>query len=217
MADVLRNTTPYGRKVWNETDPGATVLYKAAQHLLSPLAPGTVQRAANRIIPALEGEKPLYGRELKPGSEIARELTGFYIENFNFKNAVVQWSAEFRDMERQAGEHFVETVSRKTKFTPDEMLDAYKEADQRRFHYWQEMRKNVLAAQRGGVDIDEINSAMIERNLGKTERLGVLEGVYAPLKLNKETIHKAEQMGRKVPIAEIEKFMTQRQGISLDR
>lgn len=216
LSEAYQGKTESGREIWNKTDPGVDIATKSVQHVASVLKPGTLQRIERRIIPAIRNEQPLYGRKLEPGPEIARELTGMAIEQFDFRNGLAYRARTFTDLDKEAEGLFHRTVSQTQTTTPSDLLKSYQESDQRRFGIWQEMRKDFLAAVRQGVTVEEARKLMQARGMSRADVMAISNGKYIPMPISNQTRKRAQERKRVLPMPELNAYRQQAFKRSLD-
>lgn len=200
LIDVRRNETQRGGKVFNPQDDLGTKAAKVADHIAMTLTPGTVQRARRRIIPAFTDKQPEFGRQLNPGTEVAAELTGLRLENFNFKNGLAYKAGRFNKDLEDAELIFRKPVNR-LNAKPAELLESFEEAQGARFRLWTELRKDYLAALRNGVDPVDAVKTLDTMNLPKKMATGVATGIYDPWVPSNEMI---SRIGDRMSIEQIQ-------------
>lgn len=216
ISEAYQGKTESGREIWNKTDSGVDIATKSVQHVAGVLKPGTLQRIERRILPAIRNEQPLYGRKLELGPEIARELTGLAIEQFDFRNGLAFRARTFTDMDREAEGIFHKTISRTQTTTPQDLIASYQEADRRRFLIWQEMRKDFLAAVRQGVTVPEARKLMVARGVSQEDARAISNGRYLPLAITDQSRKRARERNRVLPMAELNTYRQQAAKRSLD-
>lgn len=216
VVDSLRNTTQTGREVFNPTDEMWEKSLKIGSHIGRTLLPGTVQRVERRIIPAITGEQPPYGRKLEPGPEIARELTGIAIEKLNFKNALGFKASQFKRDDNAAEQVFRSAIT--TSGTPSKqaLVDAYSEMDGRRFEVWKSLRGDFLAALRRGVTVREAKQILESKNVSLAEANAIARGQYLPMQVSPALRTRARELKRELPVAEIGEIITKNRNKTLD-
>lgn len=216
VVDSLRNTTQTGKDVFNPTDETWEKSLKVGQHIGRTLLPGTIQRVERRIIPAITGEQPPYGRKLEPGPEIARELTGIAIEKLNFKNALGFKASQFKRDDSNAEQIFRSAITTTGAPSKQALVDAYTEMDSRRFEVWKTLRGDFLAALRRGVTVREAKQILEGRNVSLIEANAIARGQYMPMQISPALRTRARELKRELPMEEIRQIITQNRNKSLD-
>lgn len=216
IIEARNGKTDSGREIVNPTDTKTDAFQKQVQHVLKSLQPGTLQRIERRILPAFRNEQPAYGRKLEVGPEIAREVTGVAVEKFSFKNGLAFRAREFADLDKAAESVFHQTLSRTQTTTREDVLNAYKESDARRFLVWKEMRKDFMAAVRQGVTSTEARKLMSARGVSQRDALAIAAGRYVPMAISDQSFKRASERQRQIPIGDIRRFQAESGRRSLD-
>lgn len=216
LIEARNGRTDEGREIVNQTDEPMDAFQKRVGHVLKVFEPGTVQRVQRRLLPAIRNEQPTFGRKLEVGPEIARELTGFAVEKFNFKTGLAFRSRDFVKNDQAAESVFHKTISRTQTTTQDDLLAAYKEADNRRFKIWQEFRKDFMAAVRNGVPLVDAQKTMLARGVTKADVAAISSGIYMPMSISQKSMAFAKERNRELPIDALVQYMTTVKGTSLD-
>lgn len=216
VREAYEGVTDEGRRIFNKTDAPMEKLQKQINHAERALWPALAQRLEKRIVPALKGEQPVFGRKLEPGREIFSEITGFRMEKHSYKIALDFRARDFRADDYYAEQVFHDAVSRIAKSTPEEVVEAYKESDQRRFQIWKEMRRDFLATVRGGVFPPDAQKILEGRGVAKRDANLIAQGVYKPNPISDASREKALKAGRVIPEAEINIYQLGVDGKSLD-
>lgn len=167
VVDVLRNTTSDGRPVYNpaeadEVKKGEDI----ARHLLAPFVPDVVRRPLTRIIPALRGAEDVRGQPLDPGDEMLK-AAGITITTLEPLSRIGAQAVAHRVRVRDATMIF--TSALRTLNTPDEedILDAYRRAEESRFKVWQDTYDIVTIARKAGKSDRDIRE-MLRMGVGRT-------------------------------------------------
>lgn len=198
LVDVARNKTERGGQVWNPQDDISTKAVKIADHLATTLLPGTAQRARRRIIPALTGNQPEFGRQLEPTTEIAAELTGLRMEQFDFKNGLSYRARQFGKSLLDAEGIFRAEASKRGSHDQQALTDSFLRSQEATKRLWTEMRGDYLAALRSGVSTQEANQALLSAGLPKSLARSIAAGVYQPWRPGKETMQRVQESGRQL-------------------
>lgn len=217
LIEARNGKTDSGREIYNPTDSSLEKFSKQTAHVMTALEPGTVQRAQKRIIPAIKGEQPRFGRQLDPATEILREASGVAVENFNFKNGLAFKARQFVEDSDAAENVFRDAATRISTTSKEQVLQAYQESDARRFAIFQELRADFLAALRRGVSKAEAISILQARGIASKDAGQIAVGIYEPLPITKHIVDRAMEINRELPIDEIGAYQAGVAGKSLNK
>lgn len=211
VREAINGETDFGKPIFNKTDSEYDKFQKRVRHVMNTLLPGTLQRVKRRIIPAALNEQPASGKELDLATEIARELSGVSVEKFDFKTGLRYKGRAFVKDEDEAEMVFRSQIGGQKTLTDDDAVEAYAEANRRRFKVWQDLRKAYLAAVRRGVDPGEARRILVnESKLSAQTARSIVAGIYRPLAITDAMKDSAKRVKRTIPIerinAEKEKF-----------
>lgn len=217
LIEARNGKTDSGREIYNPTDSSLEKFSKQTAHVMTALEPGTVQRAQKRIIPAIKGKQPRFGRQLDPATEILREASGVAVENFNFKNGLAFKARQFVEDSDAAENVFRDAATRISTTSKEQVLQAYQESDARRFAIFQELRADFLAALRRGVSKAEAISILQARGIASKDAGQIAVGIYEPLPITKHIVDRAMEINRELPIDEIGAYQAGVAGKSLNK
>lgn len=205
MVDVMRNQTKTGKKVYNPQDSWEVKGPAMFLHIVGAAAlPGTIDRLNRRIIPALKGEVTAQGRAPEPAKEVVAEFTGVRFESLDMEQALQFKTGRFINDENDAEQIFRSVAGRRGTVENAEVIDAYRSAEESRFELWQDLYRDYRAALRSGVSESEAQRAMQARKLPRQTITDIADGRYRHFEPSKELTRKAEEAGRKLPVAELE-------------
>ena len=216
IEEAYRGETDMGREVWNKTDSGWEKIVKISSHIAKTMLPATIQRAERRGIPAFRDEQPQYGRKLEPAIEVFRELTGVAYEKFNYKTALAYKAREFVTNDKAAEDKFRFPATRIQKTGPQEVYDAYVEANKRKLAIWQDMRQAYVAAIRRGVSDQEAQSILRSRQVSKTDAKKISQGLFQPYEISPQVKSRAAELKRILPMEQIKAYSKSMQDMRLE-
>lgn len=216
LIEARNGKTDSGRDIYNPTDSSIEKWEKMGMHVLKSLEPGTLQRFQRRILPAIRNEQPIYGRKLEVGPEIARELSGLAVEQFDFRNGLAYRAKQFTEKDRASEGVFHQVVSRTETTTPTDLLNAYKDSDKRRYEIWKEMRQDFLAAVRQGVKVQEAKKLMRARGMTDRDARDISNGRYEPMPISDGTKKRLKERNRELPMQQVREYQREAKKFSLD-
>jgi len=174
--------TRQGTQVFRAEDPLGEKLYKTTMHIMDTFTPGSLD-AAIRIGGAPFNVADKYGRTY--------DLTDEALGIFGFRNIEVDPSesmkfmvGDFNKRISSARATFLGDVLRGGSVTPDQILREYLGAEEQRYKAFQDMYKNVKAAETLGIKPKDL-SRQLDR-LPKATRNAIVSGTYQPYKPSKE-------------------------------
>jgi hypothetical protein len=215
MLDVARNQTPDGRRVFNPEAPFEQKSEDVLAHLYEGVEPGTLTRLRNRIIPALRGEETRTGVVPSIGSEVARELSGIAVEDFDYERALEFKARDFPKRQQDITKLFTGELYKKGSVTPGQMLSAYNNAEQQRFVLWSELANQAQAAVRQGVERDTVQRLLAANGVPKRDARLILNGSYRAYRPSEQVLERARDRNRPIPLAEINALATERDALRL--
>jgi len=204
MVDVARNKTATGARVFNPEDDGIKVWGAKLGHILSSLEPGTLDRLRNRIVPGLKGEETSYGDKLVATREIAAEVTGIRLKDFNFASGLSFQARKWGGAGGDVTGLFLREVTRPGTLDKGRVLSAYRDMENRRFKNWSDLHDKVIAAGRGGLSVKDIYQSLVRGGVSPESAKAVMTGQYKPYNLKSDAIRAAfAQHGKDIPLAEM--------------
>ena len=188
VADVARNQTESGRRVYNPEDEDTQKVKDVLAHMFSAIEPGTLDRFRNRILPGLRGEETGFGDAIKPADEITAELTGVKTRTFNFQTGLSFEARKFDKATPDIASLFLREAGRNGRLDPDKTVSAYRKMEETRFRRWKDMHEKIVAAQRAGVAVEDVFVALTRGGLGPETAKQLIGGAYVPYNLKGPTL-----------------------------
>lgn len=215
VADVNRNKTESGRKVYNDEAPTGEKIYESAKHVGEVLVPGTLKRATTRIYPALTGQENRRGVVPSLPAELAREGLGVAIEDIDFERALEFRARDFPKRISESTSIFTSELYKRGEKSTQSVLDAYQSQENARLGIWTDLYNQASAAIRQGVPRDEVQSILESNGVGKRDARLILNGNYRAYRPSKEVLERAKDRNRAIPTNEINTLATERDALRL--
>ena len=176
-----------GRRIWNPNDSEGNILSAKIKHLLEAVAPFNASQV-NRLIRSSfpEGNEirfDKYGREYELGKELAG-MVGLRPIDVDPARGIKYKINDFQKNVRNSRSLFTSVVLKGGPISPEEIIDAYINANRSMFETNKEMYKNIKAAETLGVGADVLSSIMEERGAGGAYKY-LSEGEFKPYEISK--------------------------------
>lgn len=215
VADVNRNKTETGRKVYNDEATTGDKLYESAKHVGEVLVPGTVKRATTRLLPAITGTENRRGVVPSLPAELAREGLGVSIEDIDFERALEFRARDFPKRISESTSIFTSELYKRGEKDPQKVLDSYQAQENARLGIWTDLYNQASAAIRQGVPRDEVQSILESNGVGKRDARLILNGNYRAYRPSKEVLERAKDRNRAIPTTELDALATERDALRL--
>ena len=204
VAPVLgRNgKTPEGYQVWNPEDTVGDKVQKSVKHLFESQVPLNVKQI-NRMRLATKGKNDPNrfderGNEFELGNELAG-IAGLRAVDVRPENGIIYKISELQKRERLAKDLFKRPSLKGGVVSPEEIVDAYINANRALFNAKSDFMKDYDAAITLGIrpaDLDERMS-----RISKRDRSSIEFGEFTPYKPSKEILEKFEENSIKLGVA----------------
>jgi len=193
-----------GRRIWSEADDPMVRVGKGIFHIGEALAPGSLPQL-KRLGEAATGKTTKYGDLFNLDDELPG-LFGYRIIQSDPEKALTFMTTSFLSDLRQSNNLFTAPLLRGGRVSREDILDAYKYSESRRFVALKEMYKNIDAARTLGV-----SNIVIER---KVKRKGLRKDIFEDLMRGKYTPNKPSEffVNR---ISEINNDLNTKEGVSV--
>jgi len=191
LADLYyRNgVTKEGTKIWNPEDTAGNKIKAGIGHLVESQAPFSwlqMKRLDLAIEPVdiiQKGKYDKYGRAYELGDELAG-LTGFRPVKLDVERGLDFKIAEFQKGVRESRQLFTSQTLKGGPVTPEEVVDAYINANRALFQVKRNLNQDVKAAQILGTSGDIINKA--GERISKKEFNAINSNIFTPLNISKD-------------------------------
>ena len=204
---VRGGRTREGNQVFNPNDTVGNKITAAIKHLAETQAPFSYQQL-KRLDLAIEpvdiikkGKYDNYGQAFELGDELAG-FTGFRPVKLNVERGLDFKIAEFQKGIRESRQLFTRNALKGGPVTPEEIVDAYINANRALFQIKKNLYKDIKAAETLGTP-EEIISKAAER-VSRKEFNTINYGIFTPLNLSKDVqqifAENAERLGLPNPL-----------------
>jgi hypothetical protein len=238
LIDVLPAETGFGRggnrisgaRIYNPEDDGATQMQKSANHVINSMLPGAVpvdvrggefepSRFLRGVASAVDEDegflgispKDRYGRERNLREEMARAMTGVTVQEVDPARTLEYKGFEFREA-RQDTSGIFNSVARRENVTPEQLFDAYVDANEARFRVFNRFHQTVEDMRTMGMSDREIRKTLEDAGVGGVNRL--IRGDYEPLEVSKTIRDEMRRNGTigMLPRGQINSYRAQQKG-----
>ena len=209
LADLYyRNgVTKEGNKIWNPEDTAGNKIKAGIGHLVESQAPFSwpqMKRLDLAIEPVdiiQKGKYDKYGRSYDLGDELAG-LTGFRPVKLDVERGLDFKIAEFQKGVRESRQLFTSQTLKGGPVTPEEVVDAYINANRALFKVKRNLNQDIKASQVLGASSDIIYKA--GERVSKKEFNAINSDIFTPLNISKD-IYKvfqenADKLGQPNPL-----------------
>lgn len=187
-----------GAKVYNEEDALGTKAAKSLTHVFGTMIPGGVpvdvrggelepSRLARSMIAKISPEglagmspKDRQGLERELTQELARAITGVAENSADVPLGLKYKGYEFSGR-RTNSSNILNTVARRGNVTSDELVDAYKAANEARYRAYKDFHQVVKDMRTIGFDDSQIRSKLKEANVGDID--SILMDSFTPIEV----------------------------------
>ena len=160
-----------GRRIWNPNDKPGNKIMAQVGHLTEALAPLNANQLNRLFRSALPDDITLsmdkYGRQYDLGKELAG-MVGLRAVDVNPENGIKYKINQFQKDVRNSRSLFTGKVLKGGPISPEEVVDAYINANRALYNTNRNLYKDVKAAETLGVSTNSIESIMDERGVGRT-------------------------------------------------
>jgi len=193
--------TREGVQVFNPEDTAGNKITAAVKHLLESQAPFSLSQM-RRLDLAIEpvdilqkGKFDKYGQAFELGDELAG-ITGFRPVKLNVERGLNFKVADLQKGIRESRQLFTRETLRGGEITPEEIVDAYLNANRALFNNKREFFKDINAAKTLGVSRTTLNDAA--ERLSKAEFGSIERGRFNPLNISDDVEEKFADNARKL-------------------
>lgn len=196
-----------------QVDSVGEKLAKSTAHVFEAFNPGFVKQIIGTVDTTPEtggsvGFKPsrLVDSIIRPGGrdprgnvrqveeEIARLATGITETDIRADNIVKYGSYQYGDAIRSAGNIFSSALNVQNKIEPENLLSAYRDANEKRFAIQSRMHRLVLDMRSLGMPDKDIRRALKEYKVADANN--VMRGVFTPQPLSSQNLDRAARRQR---------------------
>ena len=160
-----------GRRIWNPNDKPGNKIMAQVGHLTEALAPLNANQLNRLFRSALPDDITLsmdkYGRQYDLGKELAG-MVGLRAVDVNPESGIKYKINQFQKDVRNSRSLFTGKVLKGGPISPEEVVDAYINANRALYNTNRNLYKDVKAAETLGVSTNSIESIMNERGVGRT-------------------------------------------------
>ena len=160
-----------GRRIWNPNDKPGNKIMAQVGHLTEALAPFNANQLNRLFRSALPDDSTLsmdkYGRQYDLGKELAG-MVGLRAVDVNPESGIKYKINQFQKDVRNSRSLFTGKVLKGGPISPEEVVDAYINANRALYNTNRNLYKDVKAAETLGVSTNSIESIMNERGVGRT-------------------------------------------------
>jgi hypothetical protein len=202
-----------GRRLWNPNDTTGNKLWSQTKHILEAVAPLNWQQLRRLGLAASKKDSEdrfdQYGREYTLGKELAG-MVGMRPVDVNPAQGIKYKITDYQRNVRNSRSLFTGRTLRGGPETPEDVIDAYINANRALYLSNRELYKDIMAARELGLSEDSVESSMKERGAGSTYRY-LSQGIFKPYTISravKDLFRKnAEKIGVSNPLDAAEDIM----------
>ena len=193
-----------GRRVWKEQDDPLVKVGKGVLHVGETLTPGSIAQL-KRLGQAATGKTDKYGNLYNLEDELPG-LMGFRTINSDPEKALTFMTTRFLSDLRDSNNLFTAPLLRGGRVDKEDIINAYKYSQSKRFATLKEMYKNIDAARTLGISNAAITKKVKRKGLKKEVFEELMRGKFTPSRPNNFFITR---------IAEINRDLNKKEGVNL--
>jgi|5_EtaG_2_1085323.scaffolds.fasta_scaffold03134_2 hypothetical protein len=224
--------TKTGSKVYRTGEGGDTQgdkVQKAFVHLLEGLTPGASpfrvpigskfedyelgRFLRGTISPG--SKEPSTGRQYGRGGEILRAIIGINTQTYDWDRLGKFKANEFKENRSSAAGQYNRVINRSV-VTKDDIIEAWKDANDARLRSFRAGRKDFLALQALGATEDQIIERWKKENVGNTEIGAIISNTYVPFFPSDKSFLTAAEKEHDIPIEELEALYYQFESMPIE-
>tara|TARA_B100001093_G_C26856005_1_gene1027433 strand:+ start:1672 stop:6336 length:4665 start_codon:yes stop_codon:yes gene_type:complete len=235
--------TRSGAKIYSEEDSKLRQFEKSMVHIMNTFNPGilpirvpvgaelglTNTYERGKLTPPVKGieagrltrglgfgakKEPTTGREYTATGELFRAFTGIGTQTIDRERILNFKAQEFKESRSKAASIFNQIV-RQERPTVNQIMEAYRQADDSRLTTFKEMRLNIEDLKKLGATDRMIRKVLKDAALGVKERSALLRDRYIPFRPSKEKLIELRKKKINVPISLINREYRLRNNIKL--
>ena len=199
---LRKGKTPEGYQVWNSEDTVGGKVSSMVSHLVESQAPLNIKQLNRMRLASKDESDPNRfderGNEFELGNELAG-IAGLRAIDVNPANGMVYKISELQKRERLAKDLFKRPSLKGGVVTPEEIVDAYINANRALFDARNSFMKDYDAAEVLGINPGDLDNVM--NRVSKRDRLSIEEGEFKPYVPSKDIIDKFEENALKLGVA----------------
>ena len=195
-----------GRRIWNPNDTAGNKVWAAVKNVMTALAPlnaSQLNRLRLSIKGAVDDDDPdrfnKYGKEFTLGKELLG-MVGLRQIDVDPGEAIKYKINAFQKNVRNSRSLFTGTTLRGGPETPEQVVEAYINANRALFLSNRELYKDIQAARELGISEDALATTMKERGANTAYRY-LSEGVFKPYTLSRNVKRLFEENAEKIGVA----------------
>ena len=189
-----------GRRIWSEADDPMVRVGKGIFHIGEALAPGSLPQL-KRLGEAATGKTTKYGDLFSLDDELPG-LFGFRTIQSDPEKALTFMTTSFLSDLRQSNNLFTAPLLRGGRVSREDILDAYKYSESRRFVALRDMYKNIDAARTLGVSNVVIEKKVKRKGLRTDIFEDLMRGKYTPNKPSEFFVNRISEINNDLNIKE---------------
>ena len=192
-----------GAKIYNPEDNNGDKLAKSFNHIVDTLVPSIIpidesggyiepSRFARGFINSLDlnetlgvDEKDRMGRERDLSQELARAFSGITESDSQGSKSLKYKGYEFAKSRQDAANIF-NSLARRPNVTTDQLIEAYKDADEARYRAFNRFYNTLKDAEQFGMDPAEILIVLKEAKISGAD--AIFAGIYEPFEISKDVL-----------------------------
>ena len=226
--------TSTGAKVYNEQDSAGDIVWKSFAHISDAIIPSVVpvdvrsgeyepSRFARGFINSLGLEeetgissKDRMGRERQLSDELFRAFTGITESDTKASEAIKYKGYEF-SRDRISSSNIFNSVARRQNVTKDQLLEAYRDADNARYRVFNQFHQTIEDLRSFGMPDNKIRKVLKDAGVGGINEL--MRGRYKPLDISDSVLKDMRRNGtiNQLPRKEIRSIITQQRSRKFGR
>lgn len=210
------NEDAYGNKIWNEEASAASKNYDKLKFIGKQFAPGTLDRAVNRMLPAYLGKEIKSGEVPELKQEILNELAGFKVKTLDYQQQLKRIAPRNRSRIYEANRNFNSEAASKASVSTESLIDAYREANDSRKRVFRDINRQVRAARLGGMTDAEIIRALKNGNISRQDIKYIMSGKLRAMQVTPEIAKTAKQEGHPIPMQVIKQIAREYNGTPIN-
>jgi hypothetical protein len=186
-----------GKKIWSPEDDFGVRAFKGISHIANSLAPGSLSQF-KRLAQSASGVSDEYGKTFDLSKEI-HGLYGMRVISSDPERAMKYKTTAFGSNLKKDYNLFIAPLLKGGRVSPQDIIDTFGYAENRRFNTMKEMFKDIEAMRSLGMPDYKIREELQKRKGIKKEIINsVLRGDYTPQRPSSFFINRMSEINRKL-------------------
>ena len=162
-----------------------------------------MKRPAKRWVAAYNNETLPSGEKPNLRDEITAEFTGYKLRTIDYQDKLTKTTFGTKRRITDANSIFNRVGGSRGSVDNEEMINAYRDANESRLRIFRQVHKQVRAALLGGTTRAEVFNALKAGGISKIDAQFIMRGYYRPMDISESVARRARQANHPIPRREV--------------